>query len=246
MTHQNLESQITPFRSTCPLLISLISTVKLYFPFQRACLKRRWALAPVDVLEGVNMTVLQENSSLWLPGAQNRTGLSCIPAHLPTCFSSSGALYLHSVCPPDRIRPEPQRRSHQRASNTRGQTNCKRPSYINGAKVLCFIWTCLALFVCAPHSFVLGEILSTVFSSNFKYASRWCQDIWLLISTFKSHILLFCFFSRQHLHFTSERPHSKVIKRSLTVVKPGCECITVTDLMNHVYSVDVWCVRFEG
>lgn len=170
------ESQIT-FRSTCPLLISPISTVKLYFPFQRACLKRRWALAPLGVLEGVNMTVLQENSSLWLPGAENRTGLSCIPAHLPTCFSSSGALYLHSVCPTDGTRPEPQRWSHQRASNTRGQTNCKRPSYINGAKVLCFIWTCLALFVCAPHSFVLGEILSTVFSSHFKYASRRCQDI---------------------------------------------------------------------
>lgn len=131
--------------------------------FQRACLKRSCALAPVDVFEVVNMTALQENSSLWLPKAGNRTGLSCIPAHLPTCFSSSGALYLPSVCPPDGIRPEPQRWSHQRASNTWGQTNCKRPSCINGAKVLCFIWTCLALFVCAPHSLVLGEILSTVF-----------------------------------------------------------------------------------
>lgn len=116
---QNLESQIT-FRSAYTLLISPIRRVKLYFPFQRACLKRRCALAPLDVLEGVNMTVLQENSSLWLPGAQNRTGLSCIPAHLPTCFSSSGALYLHSVCPPCSIRPEPQRWSHQRVSNTPG------------------------------------------------------------------------------------------------------------------------------
>lgn len=35
--------------------------------FQRACLKRSCALAPVDVFEGVNMTALQENSSLWLP-----------------------------------------------------------------------------------------------------------------------------------------------------------------------------------
>lgn len=163
VTGQNLESHIAPFRSTCPLLISLISVVKLYFPLEESGLKRSCAPAPVDVFEGISMTASQENSSLWLPKAGNRTGLSCIPAHLPTCFSSSGALYLPSVCPPDGIWPGPQRRSHQRASNTWGQTNCKRPSCINGAKVLCFIWTCLALFVCAPHSLVLGEILSTVF-----------------------------------------------------------------------------------
>lgn len=133
-----------------------------FLPLQTACLKRGWTCAVMDVWGGKYDWKKSNFEDLEIE-------LGC-PAyqHIPPLaryggFCSSGALYLRYVCRSDGIRPAPQTWTHQRTPKRVGQSDCKRPSYINGAKVLCFIWTCLDLFVCTPHSPTLGEIQSTVF-----------------------------------------------------------------------------------
>lgn len=118
--------------------------------------------------EGVNMTDgITRKPSQQFRRAWNRAGFSCIPVHLPTCslwWLEQLRCTVSTLCLPvwwDLTAP--QSWTHQRKSKRGGQSNCKRPSYINGAKVLCFIWTCLGLFVCTPHSFILGEMQSAVF-----------------------------------------------------------------------------------
>lgn len=170
VTRQNPESQISPFRSTCSLLIWLIRAVKPDFPFQRACLRRRWALT--------RMTALQENSSLWCaeleiepvsPAYQHISPLA--PAAQVRCiYVLSGG-----------IRPEPQRWSHQRASNTREQTDCKRPSlykwsqstllYLDLFGLICLCTTQLRTWRESEHDFFF------LFPLPLEYAARWCRDI---------------------------------------------------------------------
>lgn len=163
----------------------------------------RRALANV-FWEGVNMTDgITRKPSQQFRRAWNRAGFSCIPVHLPTCslwWLEQLRCTVSTLCLPvwwDLTAP--QSWTHQRKSKRGGQSNCKRPSYINGAKVLCFIWTCLGLFVCTPHSFILGEMQS--FSSHFKYLqSAACWVIKQLISIIKSYTLCLHFFSQQYFH----------------------------------------------
>lgn len=154
------------------------SLLRCLIQIQRACLKRGWAVVKffrVCVLgregagvPGVNMTdgITREPSQRFRR-AWNRAGFSCIPVHLPTCslwWLQWLRCTVSTLCLPvwwDLTAP--QSCTDQSESKRGGQSNCKRPSYINGAKVLCFIWTCLGLFVCTPHSFILGEMQGTVF-----------------------------------------------------------------------------------
>lgn len=88
--------------TTCPMLIlnGTLSThqqgkpftpqlIELHtlIPIQRACLKRGWAQALVDVWRaGVNMTDgITRKASQQFRRAWNRAGFSCIPVYLPTC-----------------------------------------------------------------------------------------------------------------------------------------------------------------
>lgn len=130
---------------------------------------------------GVNMTDgITRKPSLQFRRAWNRAGFSCIPVHLPTCslwWLQRLRCTVSTLCLPvwwDLTAP--QSWTHQRKSKRGGQSNCKRPSYINGAKVLCFIWTCLGLFVCTPHSFILGEMQSTVFPPTLNTYSMQLVD----------------------------------------------------------------------
>lgn len=93
-------------------------------------------------------------------------------------FSSSGALYLHSVCLSDGIW------LHHRAGHIkRSQRDVAGPAvrglhYINGAKVLCFIWTYTGLFVCAAHSFKPNEMQSRAFPPNLNTNSTQLVGLW--------------------------------------------------------------------
>lgn len=132
---------------------------------QRLCLRLgpSWTFQGwVNNADGITRKPSQSFLRAW-----NRAGFSSIPVHLPTC-----SLWWHqqlrctvcSLCAPVWwVLTTPQSWTHQRKSKRGGQSNCKRPSYINGAKALCFIWTCLGLFVCTPHSFTLDEMQSRVF-----------------------------------------------------------------------------------
>jgi len=130
---------------------------------------------------GVNMTDgITRKPSLRFRRAWNRAGFSCIPEHLPTCslwwLQQLRCTVSKSCLPAWWDLTAPQSWTHQRKSKRGGQSNCKRPSYINGAKVLCFIWTCLGLFVCTPHSFILGKMQSTVFPPTLNTYSMQLVD----------------------------------------------------------------------
>ncbi len=199
----------------------------------------------------VNMTGgITRKPSLRFRRAWNRAGFSCIPAHLPTCspwWLQELRCTVSPLCLPvwwDVTAP--QGRVHQSKSQRGSQSNCKRPSYINAAKVLCFIWTYLGLFVCTPHSFILGEIQS--FSSHFKYqqyATCWCWVIKQLISIIKSYTLWFsailanngCFKNSIKLNLEKFFPCHVLAKLTWTV--NAARWLTYPP-MNHIHSVDVW------